>query len=156
MSVKKFLCLSSFVLVLCGLFDVSAAEAQDFGVRVGASVDPEQFYFGGHVESEPIYEQLIFRPNIEIGFGDNLTIVGLNGEFVWPFELATAGSLYAGFGPAINVISVDAGVVSDTTVKPGINFLGGYEFDQGYFVEIKLGAIDSPDLKFGIGYTWGQ
>ena len=25
---------------------------------------------------------------------------------------------------------------------------------DGLFTELKLGALDSPDLKFGIGFTW--
>ncbi len=37
------------------------------GVQAGVSGDPGQFYFGGHVETEPIADQLRFRPGVEIG-----------------------------------------------------------------------------------------
>jgi hypothetical protein len=131
------------------------AAAQDPGVRVGVSVDPDQFYFGGHVESGPIYEELRFRPNIEVGFGDNITLVALNGEFIWPFELENNNNIvYIGMGPAINIYSFDIGMTNDTEVEPGLNFLVGFEFGPGYFAELKVGAIDSPDVKFGFGYTW--
>ena len=153
MSFKRVF-VSCCALMLFGVLLVSPAVAQDYGARLGVSGGPNQFYFGGHVESSPIIEELVFRPNIEIGFGDDRTIVGLNGEFVWPFELDQGGSVYAGLGPAINIIARTSGQSNDTSVDPGLNFLVGYEFDQGYFAEIKVGVIDSPEFKFGFGYTW--
>jgi len=156
MSTRKCVLLWCFVIAVWVFARAPLAQAQDLGVRVGVSIDPDQFYFGGHVESGPIYEDLRFRPNIEIGFGDNRTIVGLNGEFVWPFPVQRGGTIYAGLGPAINIISFDNNVMSDTNVEPGLNFLVGFEFDEGYFAELKVGAIDSPDVKFGFGYTWRQ
>ena len=35
----------------------------------GVSIDPDQVYVGGHIETEPLVERLVFRPNVEIGFG---------------------------------------------------------------------------------------
>ena len=37
------------------------------GVRAGVSVDPDQFYFGGHIETTPLVDRLRFRPNVEVG-----------------------------------------------------------------------------------------
>ena len=34
------------------------------------------------------------------------------------------------------------------------NVLVGAESSGGLFFEFKVGAIDSPDFKFGVGYTW--
>ena len=45
------------------------------GVRAGVSGDPGQFYFGGHVETRPLIDKLTFRPNVEIGLGDDTTLV---------------------------------------------------------------------------------
>jgi hypothetical protein len=45
-------------------------------------------------------------------------------------------------------------MTNDTEVEPGLNFLVGFEFGPGYFAELKVGAIDSPDVRFGFGYTW--
>lgn len=149
MSVKSLI-LSSLVVVLFCAFSVAPADAQDYGARLGLSVNPDQFYFGGHVESEPVFEELIFRPNVEIGVGDGGTVVALNGEFAWPFELDQGGEVFAGLGPAINIASSSG----DTEVLAGFNFLVGYEHDEGYFAEIKVGVIDSPEFKLGFGYTW--
>ena len=66
------------------LFAVPAA-AQDVGVRAGVSADPDQFYFGGHFETAPLVDRLHFRPNVEIGVGDNVTLVAVNVEFAYHF-----------------------------------------------------------------------
>ena len=61
-------------LVVVGLassLGVDAAYAQSSaGVRAGVSVNPDQFYFGGHVQTAPLIDRLHFRPNVEIGVGD--------------------------------------------------------------------------------------
>jgi hypothetical protein len=129
----------------------STASAQGPGVRAGASVDPDQFYFGGHYETRPLVENLYFRPNVEVGFGDDVTALGLNLEFVYKIPLdAGPWSLYAGGGPALNIYSFD----NNSSTEGGLNILFGAETTQGLFFEVKLGAIDSPDFKVGVGYTW--
>ena len=40
------------------------------------------------------------------------------------------------------------------TFQPGFNLLIGIAQSKGLFSEIKIGAIDSPSFKFGIGYTF--
>ena len=56
------------------IFSSTPALAQDGGIRGGISVDPDQFYFGGHLETSPLVDRLYFRPNVEIGIGDDLTL----------------------------------------------------------------------------------
>ena len=128
----------------------SPATAQGPGVRAGASVDPDQFYLGGHYETTALVNHLHFKPNAELGFGDDVTTVALNFEFVYKFPVARPWSLYAGGGPALNIYSFH----DDSEAEGGLNFLFGAETARGLFFEIKIGAIDSPDLKFGVGYTW--
>ena len=50
-----------------------AARAQGPGVRAGVSVDPDQFYFGGHYETGELIDRLYLRPNLEVGVGDDVT-----------------------------------------------------------------------------------
>jgi hypothetical protein len=130
------------------------AAAQDPGVRGGISVDPDQFYFGGHLETKPLVDHVYFRPNVEIGFGDDLTLIGANMEFVYKFSTRKAMNLYAGGGPALNIFMFDNGNDNDSETEAGFNFLVGAETSRGLFFEFKIGAMDSPDLKFGVGYTW--
>ena len=143
----------SFLLMSMVLVVVpSPAAAQGPGVRGGVSVDPDQFYVGAHYETGPLVDRLHFKPNLEVGFGDDLTLVALNFEFVYKFPTRRAWNLYAGAGPAINIYSFDD--LDDSEAEPGLNFLFGAEHARGLFFELKLGAIDSPDLKFGVGYSF--
>ena len=130
----------------------STADAQElqFGARAGVSVDPDQFYFGAHVQTAPLIDRLRFRPNIEIGLGDDVTLVGFNVEFAYFFPTRSPWQLYAGGGPALNMINVN----DDTRAEGGLNALVGVEHAKGLFFEFKIGAFDSPEFKFGVGYTW--
>jgi len=131
------------------ILTAAPAAAQSYGVRVGASASPDQFVFGGHVETPPLADRLYFRPNVEIGIGDSVTLVAANFELVYKFELPKPWGLYAGAGPALNIIS-DV----DRHAEGGFNFLVGVEHESGIFAEVKAGAIQSPGFKVTIGYTF--
>ena len=129
------------------------------GVRGGVSDDPDQFYIGGHFETDALVDRLHFRPNVEVGIGDDLVTTALNFEFVYKFPTRSPWGLYAGGGPAVNFYSYDHDNGNgrdgdDTETEGGLNFLFGAEHRNGLFFEIKVGAIDSPDLKFGVGWTF--
>lgn len=149
--------MTRFVIVLtvvAGITALSAApaHAQDAGVRGGLSLDPDQFYFGGHLETSPLVNRLHFRPNVEVGIGEDVMLIAANMEFVYKFPRRSGWGLYAGAGPALNVIMIDDR--DDSEVEGGFNVLLGAESSRGLFFEFKIGALDSPDLKFGVGYTW--
>ena len=142
----------SFLLALV-CFSTPAA-AQDGGIRGRISVDPDKFYFGGHLETRPLVDRLYFRPNVEVGFGDDLTLIAANMEFVYKFTPRRPMNLYVGGGPALNVYMFDGAGDNDSETEAGFNFLVGVETSRGLFFEFKAGAMDSPELKFGVGYTW--
>lgn len=126
------------------------AAAQNVGLRVGASLDPDQFFVGGHYETPAIAERIHFRPNIEIGFGQDLTVTTVNFELVYKFASRGAWNVYGGGGPALNLIHRDG----DDRSAGGFNILVGAEHREGLFGEIKAGAIDSPNFKITIGWTF--
>ena len=128
------------------------AHAQGPGVRAGVSVDPDQFYFGGHYETGELIDRLRFRPNLEVGVGDDVTTVAANIEVIYkiPVKKRRGTSFYLGGGPAINWYDTE----DDTDAEAGFNLLGGIEFNERFFFEVKGGLADSPDLKIGIGYTF--
>jgi len=140
----------SFLLGLV-VFSPVPATAQDGGIRGGISVDPDQFYFGGHLETSPLIDRLYFRPNVELGIGDDLTLLAANMEFVYKFTTRRPWNIYAGGGPALNVFMRDD---VDSETEAGLNILVGVEQARGLFFEFKIGAIDSPDFKFGVGWTF--
>ena len=141
----------SFVLTATAAY----AQQKGTGVRAGVSGDPNQFYFGAHFDTGPIYERLSFRPNAEIGVGEDVTLVSGNFEFVywWPVR-RHPWSIYAGGGPAVNLFRFSDARGGGSEVEPGFNILIGAAHERGLFVELKLGFIDSPAVKFGVGYTW--
>lgn len=129
----------------------STAQAQSAGLRAGVSGNPDQFVFGGHIETAPLVEQLSFRPNVEIGVGDDVTTLGFNFELVYSIPLDQhPWRLYFGGGPAANIYWWDGG----SDVGGGFNALIGVEHRGGLFTEFKVGAIDSPDVKFIVGYVF--
>jgi hypothetical protein len=133
----------------------STAAAQAFGVRAGVSASPDQFYFGAHFETAPLMDRLTFRPNLEVGLGDNVTLVAANFEFAYKMPIPRQHwSVYVGGGPAANIYRFDQEHGGGSEVRGGLNILLGVEERRGLFFEMKVGAIDSPNFKFGVGYTW--
>jgi hypothetical protein len=133
--------------------------AQDgSGGRVGISVNPDQVYFGGHLAVGPLVPRLWFRPNLEVGLGDGATVIALNGEFTyWVPMDRSPWSVYFGGGPALNLISArrrpfDADRTTDA--EGGLNVLLGLGHRNGFFGELKVGALDSPEIKLGVGFSF--
>ncbi len=142
-------------LVLAG---TASAEAQwSAGIRAGASADPGQFFFGGHVESRPIFENLTFRPNLEVGVGDGVTTVAINVEFAYWIPLNNQPfRLYFGGGPAAVIYSFDDDGPGNGNADTGggFNILVGAEHRGGLFGELKLGLVDSPEVKVTVGFSF--
>ena len=146
---------SLWVFLAClGLVTVAATPAQAqqvrAGVQGGVSVDPDQGFIGGHVETSPLVDRVRFRPGVDIGFGDDVTLVGINLDFTYAFTANRPWNIYAGGGPAINWYNYE----NDSEAEAGFNFLVGAKTRDGLFFEMKIGVGDSPDLKFGVGYTF--
>ena len=132
------------------LFTTPAAAQTSAGIRAGLSIDPDQFYFGGHVETAPLVDRLRFKPNVEIGVGNNVTVVALNLEFAYVFPSQRAWNVYAGAGPALIIVDTAA----NTNSGGGFNMLMGVSHQSGLFAEFKVGVVDSPDFKVGVGYSF--
>ena len=74
----SFLLVALFVLT-------SPAAAQDGGLRGGLTVDPISSISAVTSRRSPLVDRLYFRPNLEVGFGDDLTLIAANMEFVYKF-----------------------------------------------------------------------
>jgi hypothetical protein len=140
------------LLFLFTLIAVPAAaqSTYTYGLRAGASVEPDQFYFGGHVETNPLVDNLHFRPNVEVGVGNDVTLVGFNFELAYKFPTRQPWRPYIAAGPALNIVNAN----NDSSAHGGFNFALGLEHRGGLFGEVKVGAMDSPDFKFGIGFRF--
>jgi hypothetical protein len=133
----------------------AAAQSKGIGIRAGVSAEPDQFYIGAHMNVTEVVENFWFRPNAELGFGNHLTLLTLNPEFVYNFRIKSSKwTPYVGGGPSLLIGSVDTPNGRSTDTGGGFNFVGGIQQRKGFMAEIKIGAFDSPDFKLGIGWTW--
>jgi hypothetical protein len=137
------------------------------GPRLGATIDPDQVHFGGHVALGEFYPGWVFQPNVEVGVGDDLKVVALNLETVYRFsEMVGEMGLYGGLGVGVNFIDFDKDVefldhrggFDDDDTEVGLNLLLGLEKTiqnrDSFFGEIKVGLADSPDFKLTFGWTF--
>lgn len=95
-----------------------------------------------------------------MGIGDDLVLIALNLEFAYRIPLRNRPwAVLIGAGPALNIFSFDEDNRpgrgrDDTEVEGGFNILVGLEHSGGLFTEFKVGASDSPELKFTVGYSF--
>ncbi len=156
-----------FAVVLSIVFlGVAPAAAQDdvgyrgWGPRLGATIDPDQFHFGAHMDFGHFARHIRFQPNVELGIGDDLTLLAVNLEGSYRFrENWDVWTPYAGGGLGINFLSFDGnGLGDDTETELGLNILAGIEKGLSggdrFFLEAKAGLADSPDFKFTLGWTF--
>ena len=148
---------TSLLAAFLVITSAASAAAQNAGVRAGVSGSPDQFYFGLHYETEALIEQVHFRPNLEVGVGNDQTLVAINLEFVGKFPIKSEPwTVYLGAGPALVIDRFSNDVVSTTNTGGGFNILLGVEHRRGFFSELKVGMVDSPSVKFAVGYIFGR
>jgi hypothetical protein len=129
------------------------------GPRVGyTSWDGiQQMHFGAHAKTGDLFPNVELTPGIEMGFGDDVTLITLNGDLVYRFtELSTdPWGFNAGGSLSLNYIDHK---LSDGNLDLGFSGLIGVTRKLGngneLLAEIRLGILDSPDFKATIGYTF--
>lgn len=150
-------------LILCALFALlpAAALAQTsletgIGPRVGVSINPDQLVFGGQAIIGEIAPNLTFDPNVELGFGDDVTTVALNFDVHYHFVVQNSKwRPYAGGGIGVAFYNFDGGgddseVGANLVVGAGAPTKGGNRF----FGELRIGLGDLPDLKMMVGWNF--
>jgi hypothetical protein len=145
-----------YVLVGSTLIAGSArsAWAQGYALRSGANVNPDQVSVGGQYELGPVNERFWLQPNADLGFGNDATLLALNFDVVYRKALDSRSfwTGYAGGGPAINWYKL----LGYSQTEPGANLVGGLMHARGLFTEVRIGFLDSPQLRFGVGYAFGR
>jgi hypothetical protein len=138
------------------------------GVRAGTTLDSELFMFGAHAQMGPLFRKDVwFRPNIELGFGEVTTMVGINLEAIYRLPVSqrqARWSTYMGAGPSFNFLhqdferddgdnQIDFG---DFEYKTGFNLLMGLQLRRGTFFEIKTSIYSrpAPTLRLILGHNF--
>lgn len=144
----KRIVLLTLVLVMAA----GSASAGQFGLRGGLTLDPDQFHIGGHMDMGQIVGPMRLVPNIEIGFGNDITFVAFNGDLVYDFA-DTPWSIGGELG--LNVVDHKD---FDSQTDFGLSVLGNYRVGlssgKTLLLEAKLGLVDSPDAKFTVGWNF--
>jgi opacity protein-like surface antigen len=165
---SKLVCLTVAItmLILAGYAPKTMAQETPgigfggWGIRAGLSSDPDQVYGGVHFNLGEFTENVRFRPSVEVGFGDDRTLVQMAAEVHYVFSKFHSWKPYAGAGLGLTYVNYDNGHPGDDSDTGGsLNAIGGVETElkQGMklFFEFKLGlAHEDPDIKFGVGLSW--
>ncbi|MEO5989735.1 MAG: hypothetical protein ABIU54_13085 [Candidatus Eisenbacteria bacterium] len=154
-------------LALVALFIALVAPApvnafSAFGPHLGFSSGPDQIILGAHLQFGDVAPQLDFVPGIDLGFGDNLTLISINGDFHYRFDVTgSSWQPYAGAGVGLHFIQYDNnGPYSDgSATEGGGHFILGADVPtksgSRFFAELKLGLNSrSPDLKVLAGWSF--
>jgi hypothetical protein len=160
----KLLLAGTLVLLSIATLAAHASPAVTaFGPRAGASIDPDQFVVGGQLALQEFAPNWSFDPNLELGFGDNLTDIAFNLDAYYHLRLSGSDwRPYLGGGLGVNFVSWDAPLGehdrSDTEV--GLNAVAGFDIPAGagdhWFTELRFGIGDIPTLKIMGGFNFGR
>ncbi len=132
-----------------------------WGVQVGVTSDPDQIFGGVHFNLGEFARDVRFRPTVDIGVGDDATLLSATADVFYVFSKVQVWKPYVGGGVGLSYVTLD-------NVPPGIDdsdtdiaflALGGVEtkLKSGtkFFLEGKVGLGDNdPDLKVGAGWSW--
>jgi opacity protein-like surface antigen len=167
MSNKKFIYLTVIIMLISAGFATKAMAQEEseirfdgWGIRLGLSSEPDQVYGGIHFNLGEFAKDVRFRPTVELGFGDDQTVLQMLTEVHYVFSKFRAWKPYLGGGLGLTYVNFygdHSGDTSDT--EASLNAIGGVEteLNQGkkFFFEFKLGlSHDDPDIKFGVGLSW--
>jgi hypothetical protein len=126
-----------------------------YGPHLGFSSGPDQFVLGGHLQWNGIAPQVAFVPGADVAFGDNFTMVSLNGDFHYQIAGTTKWRPYVGAGVGFHFPQGD-NVSND--VQTGGHFILGaavpLQTGGRFFTELKLGFDNSPDFKALAGWNF--
>lgn len=149
--------------VLVALLAAAPAQAfTAFGPHLGFSSGPDQVVLGAHMQFGDVAPQLDFVPGVDLGFGNNLTLISINGDFHYRFDVSgMTWQPYAGAGVGIHFAQTDVdGPFGDQSSSDG----GGHlilgadvptKSGSRFFAEMKLGITsNSPDLKVLAGWSF--
>ncbi len=135
------------------------------GGRAGMALDPELVMIGGQAQVGPFFGDNIWaRPNIEFGFGEVTTLIGVNLDAVYRLPLTPrAGRWSSFFGAGIGLNFSNEGFSGEDDgdrfdfdnfiYDTGVNLLAGVQSRSGMFMELRAGVYASPHLRFVVGYN---
>lgn len=146
------------VPAVAGWAEATADAPFPVGARVGYTTWEKlnQVHFGLQADLGELTENLSFVPNVELGLGDQLTVLTLNGDVRWAFT-ELAGDPWGLFGGGSLGLIWSDWPGADANTDLGLSALGGVtrRFGNGHdgLLEVRVGLLDSPGCKVTLGYS---
>jgi hypothetical protein len=140
----------------------SEARRWHVGGKIGFGLSPELFMFGPQAQFGPFFSQhLLFRPNLEFGFGELTDMYAVNAEAAYRLSKPIYGQWtpYLGAGPSFNFTNQSASSgdtsFSNFNYKTGFNIFVGTQKNKT-FVEVRtaLWAPQTPVFRMFVGYNF--
>lgn len=162
------------IFLIGGLLAAPAASAQDqagdrdvrfhgLGPRVGLSITPNQFVFGGHADfGDPLPHTNLLLPVVEIGVGDNVTTTSLGSDLLFRFsDRWGVWTPYLGGEGALIITSVSNAHGNDASdAKLGLSGIFGVEKVIGesnrFAAELKFEIVNAPNVKLMAIWAFGH
>ena len=163
MTSVRHLLLVSLTISLAALPAAAELGFYGWGPRVGFADNPDQFVVGIHQDFGEFVRNLRFQPNIEVGFGDEVTVI--SGTIPVHYRFTGLGSTtpYVGGGLLLAWIDRDLTARQQRQGKDSSDFqinpvlVGGAEWEVGersdILVELHLAGGDAFDLKLVVGWV---
>ena len=144
------------ILPLSGFAQDKTGDHSDtyYGLRLGMSQSPDQFVVGLQAHMGNIFEIGKFAPSLDLGLGNDVTVLTLNGDLYFPLFAPPKSSLrfFAAFGPTLAYYNADKwGSDTEIGVSGSIGLTSPMGSNNLYNLELKLGFGDIPDLKILFG-----
>ena len=156
-----------FVVPVALLLVIAPVLARDlaysgWGLRAGLADDPDQVLFGAHLDLGEFAEQVRFVPSVELGVGDDHTILAFTAPALYRWEGLEDTDVvpYAGGGLTAALIDHDSGHGrgDDNDFELAVKAIGGAEWQlpsgRRFSVELQLVFGDVYDLQVLAGWTF--
>lgn len=159
---RKRLLFAAALVALLPAFatETRAATATGIGPRVGFSVDPDQLVMGGHLVVGDVAPHLTFNPNLELGLGDDVTVIAVNFDMHYHLTLESSNWVpYFGAGLGVVFAEQDRPGPDDSETDVGGSVVMGAgvptRSDNIFFGEMRFGlGSGMPSLKLIAGWTF--
>jgi opacity protein-like surface antigen len=151
------------ILTVAIVFSASLARAageaghgiRGWGPRVGFAADPDQLVIGAHMDAGRLAPRVRFQPDVELGVGDNVVILGFTAPVHYLFKVSGDIQPYAGGGVTLGFVNVDNG---DDDVEAALDLIGGLEWSMKsgnlFFTEFDIMVGDLQDFQIIAGWTF--
>ncbi len=130
---------------------------RDWGLRLGVADDPDQVILGVQARLVSFTRNVVLRPSLDLGFGDDHTLLGLTLPALYRWTESPDFTPYLGGGIGLTFIDRDRPPRrkddSELEIHPAV--LGGVEWPRArgdLFLELGLGFGEAHDLKLVLGW----